>query len=95
MLHATEPTASSIPETYFKHPAGEDSNCPLCRDGWPRWVAVRSGRAHHEVPEPAGTFSCTHGRSRLMHWAVIALMAALTLTILAHPLRVVIGRWLP
>lgn len=48
------------PEGYRAEPAKTDSNCELCRDGWPRLVGTRSGRALHELPEPAPSFTCSH-----------------------------------
>lgn len=48
------------PEAYRVEPAKMDSNCELCRDGWPRLVGTRSGRALHELPEPAPSFTCSH-----------------------------------
>lgn len=39
-------------------PVRNSADCPLCNDGWPRWVSDEGGPAHHDLPEPAGTFTC-------------------------------------
>lgn len=80
-----ESSVAPGPETYLPHTPPEDSNCPLCRAGWPRWVAVRSGQAHHDLPKPVGTFTCVHGRCRTTTWAVGVALALAAAGILLWP----------
>lgn len=87
------------PEGYRAEPAKTDSNCELCRDGWPRLVGTRTGRALHELPEPAPSFPCSHLDSlpprihschhvdpcRLTTWIVGIGLAIAIIAVLAWP----------
>lgn len=84
--HADSPIAPPAkPEAYRREAARLHSKCcPLCRDGWPRMVGQRTGKAFHKLK--ADAFECHHVEPcNVTAWVVALGLAAAILAVLLYP----------